>query len=88
MQFQPEFTRYLSQDILKEFKNLGSHFSDRFVEHDTWCMVARKGMGVIHESLTTTTPSTYTRDSSPVRLQLVLPLTQGDSLEQCRSYSG
>nr|XP_027230648.1 protein O-linked-mannose beta-1,2-N-acetylglucosaminyltransferase 1-like [Penaeus vannamei] len=93
----PEFTQYLSQDILKEFKTLGSHFSDRFVVHDTWCMVARKGMGVIHESLTTTTPRTYTRDSSPVRLQLVLPLVQGeqcswdndkDRVRFCETYGG
>ncbi|XP_042888585.1 protein O-linked-mannose beta-1,2-N-acetylglucosaminyltransferase 1-like [Penaeus japonicus] len=92
----PEFTQYLSQDILKEFKNMGSQFSDRFVVHDSWCMIARKGTGVIHESLTTTTPQTYTRDSSPVRLHFVLPLTQGeqcswtdqDRMRFCESYGG
>ncbi|KAG7178115.1 O-linked-mannose beta-1-2-N-acetylglucosaminyltransferase 1-like 10, partial [Homarus americanus] len=81
----PEFTMFLGQEVVEQLKSLGSNFADRLAKYESWCLVAQKGVGVLHEVLTTVTHSlgSQAADASPTFLQLMVPLTQE---RQCGWY--
>ncbi|XP_069946829.1 protein O-linked-mannose beta-1,2-N-acetylglucosaminyltransferase 1-like [Cherax quadricarinatus] len=84
--WQPEFTMYLGQETVELLVSLGSHFADHLGRGESWCLLAQKGVGVLHESLTTVYPSLgdTTNDAAPTCLHLIVPLTHE---RRCGWYS-
>lgn len=79
--FQPEFTMYLSEEVIQLLSSLGSHFGRVVAKDEAWCVVAWKGEGVVHEALTTVNHYQDNSDAPPTSLHFVIPRKRGTLIE-------
>lgn len=86
--FQPEFTMYLSEEVIQLLSSMGSHFGRVVAKDEAWCVVAWQGGGVVHEALTTVNHYKNNNDAPPTSLNFVIPRKRGALLESnlCMNY--
>ncbi|KAK4317563.1 hypothetical protein Pmani_011367 [Petrolisthes manimaculis] len=69
----PEFTMYLSDEVVQHLSTLGSHFARVLARDEAWCVVAWQGEGLVHETLTTAHHYLASGDAPPTSLHFVIP---------------
>ncbi|XP_045596265.2 protein O-linked-mannose beta-1,2-N-acetylglucosaminyltransferase 1-like [Procambarus clarkii] len=71
---------YMGQEVVELLVSQGSQFVNRLAKGESWCLLVQKGVGVLHEVLTTVQSSVGgdgDNDAAPTSLLLVVPLKQG-----------
>ncbi|KAK3859569.1 hypothetical protein Pcinc_034331 [Petrolisthes cinctipes] len=69
----PEFTMYLSEEVIQHLSTLGSHFARVLARDEAWCVVAWQGEGLVYETLTTAHHYVADGDAPPTSLHFVIP---------------
>ncbi|KAK7075878.1 hypothetical protein SK128_016410 [Halocaridina rubra] len=83
----PEFTQFLSEEVLEYIESLGSNYVKGLTLHDQWCFIGWKGEKVLYEVLTTAKVQNRlnARDVSPIRMHCVVPILKDG--HECPWYS-